>query len=365
MYLILGAGITGVCTAFYLSQLDPESEIVVVDSEGCVAGCASGKAGGFLARDWPRSQLSRKSFDLHAELASTLEGPTKWLYRRVDTYSANLVDDTQADDKSSNNTLDWIHAATKPSKIGSTTNTAQVHPRLFCEALFARSKASLLHATVCDLVASDGIATGVTVRDNDGQMRTINASHVVVALGPWCDYLVREKWGIPIREVGGQIGHSIVFQSDSQHPIPAHCLFTEMNKMEGPEVYPRSDGSIYMCGGGSSLGDESSSDDLLPASPALVKPSERAISKLMQLSDSLFGSNRMKDTVVKQACFLPVSEKGALIGRIAGFSNLYIGTGNAVWGILNGPATGLALAELILYGESRCVGLSRYNPMEK
>ncbi|KAJ3241816.1 hypothetical protein HDU81_010460 [Chytriomyces hyalinus] len=365
MYLILGAGISGVCTAFYLSQLAPDSEIVIVDSEGCVAGCASGKAGGFLARDWPRSQLSRKSFDLHAELASSLDGPTKWLYRRVDTYSASLAADKS--EKSRSDTLDWINAAAKPSQIGSTANTTQVHPHLFCEALFARSQATLVHASVCDLVASDGVVTGVSVRDNDGQMRTIKASHVVVALGPWCDRFVREKWGIPIREVEGQIGHSIVFQSDSQRPIPAHCLFTEMNKMEGPEVYPRSDGSIYMCGGGSCLGDddESSSEDLLPASPALVKPSERAISKLMQLSDSLFGPNRNKDTVVKQACFLPVSEKGALIGRIAGFSNLYIGTGNAVWGILNGPATGLALAELIVHGESRCVDLSRYNPMEK
>ena len=35
--------------------------------------------------------------------------------------------------------------------------------------------------------------------------------------------------------------------------------------------------------------------------------------------------------------------------------------GHSVWGILQGPATGQAMAELILYGESKCIDLSPFS----
>lgn len=37
-------------------------------------------------------------------------------------------------------------------------------------------------------------------------------------------------------------------------------------------------------------------------------------------------------------------------------------TGHSCWGILNGPATGKALAELICSGESHCVDLTPFDP---
>ena len=41
-----------------------------------------------------------------------------------------------------------------------------------------------------------------------------------------------------------------------------------------------------------------------------------------------------------------------LIGQITNeCENAYVGTGHTCWGILNGPATGLLLAELIADGE--------------
>ncbi len=36
--------------------------------------------------------------------------------------------------------------------------------------------------------------------------------------------------------------------------------------------------------------------------------------------------------------------------------------GHSCWGILNGPATGKALAEMICTGASECVDLSPYDP---
>ena len=39
-----------------------------------------------------------------------------------------------------------------------------------------------------------------------------------------------------------------------------------------------------------------------------------------------------------------------LIGRVSGVEGAYIATGHSVWGILNAPATGEAMAELITEG---------------
>jgi glycine/D-amino acid oxidase-like deaminating enzyme len=51
-----------------------------------------------------------------------------------------------------------------------------------------------------------------------------------------------------------------------------------------------------------------------------------------------------------------------LIGPIAGLQNVYVATGHSVWGILNAPATGEAIAELILDRTTRSVDLSPFDP---
>ena len=49
--VICGGGIIGCCTAYYLSQKQNIASITIIERYK-IAGCASGKAGGFLAYDW-------------------------------------------------------------------------------------------------------------------------------------------------------------------------------------------------------------------------------------------------------------------------------------------------------------------------
>src|SRR6516162_1653880 len=89
--VIAGGGAIGTALAYFLSRRGAQA--VVVERHE-VAGSASGKSGGFLARDWCRGSaldaLARRSFDLHAELADALGNP--WGYRRLDTYGGYVVE---------------------------------------------------------------------------------------------------------------------------------------------------------------------------------------------------------------------------------------------------------------------------------
>jgi hypothetical protein len=67
--VVLGAGIHGASVAYYLSSKFGILPTVV--ERVSVAAAASGKAGGFLAREWGTGatvEISRVSFDMHEKL---------------------------------------------------------------------------------------------------------------------------------------------------------------------------------------------------------------------------------------------------------------------------------------------------------
>jgi glycine/D-amino acid oxidase-like deaminating enzyme len=51
-----------------------------------------------------------------------------------------------------------------------------------------------------------------------------------------------------------------------------------------------------------------------------------------------------------------------LIGRVPGTPGAYVATGHGPWGMLNAPATGLALAELVTDGAAKSVDLDPFDP---
>lgn len=84
--VIVGAGIIGVSTAYYLSHSTSYTEehaVTIVDQSPAALG-ASGKAAGFLARSWTgdvTAPLEQLSFQLHQQLSQQYGGEEKWGYR--------------------------------------------------------------------------------------------------------------------------------------------------------------------------------------------------------------------------------------------------------------------------------------------
>ena len=79
-----------------------------------------------------------------------------------------------------------------------------------------------------------------------------------------------------------------------------------------------------------------------------------------RLSPALGGAK----ILARQACYRPVTQDGLpLIGPIAGPDGAFVATGHSVWVILNAPATGEAMADLIVNDASRNVDLTPYDPV--
>jgi glycine/D-amino acid oxidase-like deaminating enzyme len=168
---------------------------------------------------------------------------------------------------------------------------------------------------------SAGRVEGVEV---DGKM--VGADVVAIAMGPWS--LLAAAW-LPLPAVCGLKGHSLIFETGQE--VPGEALFLEYREATGevqaPELFPRPDGTIYVCG--------ISSESPLPIDPAAVVPEPDAIERLTRICNQVSPTLASAKILARQACCRPITRDGLpLIGRVPGVAGADIATGHSVWGIL-------------------------------
>jgi glycine/D-amino acid oxidase-like deaminating enzyme len=347
--LICGGGVIGASSAYFLSRRGVKATVI----EGTGVACAaSGKSGGFLARDWcdgsPLAALAHRSFDLHAELADRIADD--WGYRRLETYGgfAGFPARRGAHD------LGWLSdEVTVAQALGSPGTTAQVHPGQFTQAMMRAAQsqgAELRLGRVTGIARQGDRATGVEIGGD-----ILHGDAVVIAMGPWS--ILAAMW-LPLPPVFGLKGHSLVFDTGAK--IPAEAAFLEYREPGSgavltPELFPRSDGTTYVCG--------ISGEEALPVDPARVTPDGGALYRLEAMCRAISPVLASSPILARQACYRPVTRDGLpLIGAVPGIAGAYIATGHSVWGILNAPATGEAIAELIVDGAARTLDLAPFDP---
>jgi len=347
--VICGGGVIGACTACFLARRG--IDVTVVERIE-VASSASGKAGGFLALDWcagsPLDALARQSFALHARLNEEIGDD--WGYQRVSAYSGVIPD--AASRSRSGAQLAWLSDRVVIGTLLSTPETtAMLNPRSFTLAMMREAQqrgAKLRHGEVIGVARQGDIVRGIEIGGE-----TLAADAVVVAMGPWS--LRAAQWmSLPL--VYGQQSPSLVY--DTGKDVPADALFLDYDDNGNAvtvEVFPRADGSTHVTA--------FSSQAPLPMNPADVAPDPTAIAKLQALCERLSPAFRAERIVARQACFRPVTQDGLpLIGAVPGTECAYIATGHNVWGILNAPATGEAISELIANGHARTIDLAPFDP---
>jgi glycine/D-amino acid oxidase-like deaminating enzyme len=348
--LILGGGVIGTSIAFRLASRGAD---VTVVERSAIACAASGKSGGFLAMDWcdgtALMQLARRSFELHAELAEDLGGD--WGYRRMTTYAGMVGRPSIRSPRGP--TPGWISSEVEINgRLGSANTTAQVHPAAFTTGMMRAAQergAKLRIGTVTGLLRKGEDVVGV---DLDGE--TLEGEAIIIAMGPWS--VLATRW-LSLPPVFGMKGHSVVFET--REMIPPEALFLEYvetaRSILSPEVFPRADGTTYVCA--------ISSESPLPIDPEFVVPDDGAINRLKALCGRISPVLANSRVLASQACYRPMTQDGLpLIGAIPGARGAYVATGHSVWGILNAPATAEAVAELVLDGAAKTIDLSPFDP---
>lgn len=398
--IIVGGGVIG-CSILHQLALhaSPQTKIALIESCPKVANCASGKSGGFLARHWCDGEgalqhLARTSFDMHTDFASRFENPSSKLgFRYMSAVSLEFLSKAEGEENQKQN----INSIKTPSWLrGSQTGnveqlakqekyeTAQVHPRLLTETLLEESQKLLQErltvmtsTSVKKILFNDNNkkVQGVQVLVDENKTTIIvNAKIVILALGPWmghverminnnsssniscAPFLVELSRGFHPSKVQSIILCSTV-AGENQQQIPAEAVFAGPSAQNAksfpfePEIYPRPDGTIYVCG--------ISDSEPLPEDPSSVKGHDGKARVLLEFANGVMSTTTPNALVESNACYLPTpaDRRRPLIGAIPETdSTLYVCAGHTCWGILNSFASGLAIREMIQHDNENDFG---------
>ena len=353
--LILGGGIIGVSVAYHLAQRG--RRVTVVDHAG-LASCASGKAGGFLARNWndrtPLKQLSQKSFDMHEEVARKLKLKS---YRRLRCKSVTPGGSKPEVRKLQH--LEWVEDASNVRVMGDESTIAQVHPKELTEQMWK----------VCEGIGSEfvlGTVNELMIEDPKGPVsdpkdprkprvvgayvnsQPIKAEKVICCMGPWAQVI---GMLLPKLKIYGQKCHSVCLQTE--RVLSEAVFFAGLGNFE---VYPRNTGENYVTGFPDPV-----SIVTEPPGNVLVRREvcEKLVSRMSQVSPEM----RLAKVTAEQSCYLPLTaDTFPAMGPLPGYDGGYLCVGHGCWGILNSLASGMAMSELILDGEATSLDLKCFDP---
>lgn len=361
--VVIGGGIIGCTTAYYLTHhpsYSPETTSVIILEASSVAGGASGKAGGLIAKWAYPQEIVDITFSEHEKLAQAHDGATRWGWRYCEvgqwegrgepsgdktmpaSISLNKKDGLSGAKKSKKSLLpmelDWVKEELTESyaPMAGTGDTAQVHPYLFTTSMceLAREKGAKLILGRATRISYEDVSgkgkatrkvTSVTYTDADtGESETLPATHVIVSAGPWTSEL------LPKVPISGTRAHSITVRPS--RPVSAYVLFTEI-EMPGsriaatPEIYARPNNEVYACSPGDGK--------VLPASTALVEVDNRICDALFEQVSAISTELRSGEVTARQACYLPNVNTGPrgcpIVGEDEETKGLLIAAGHTCW----------------------------------
>ena len=359
--VIVGGGIAGMATAYYLAKSGVPSVVVERDAIG---SHASGFAYGGLSPlsgfgiPGPQAEIAQDGMRLHRELSKSLLDETE-IDVDFRVRSSLALAFTEADVRRLQGALPWQQR--QPGYAVRWLDIAEarrVEPRISDETLGAtliegggavepyrlvlaltraaeRLGVMVRHGRAIGLRRDGGRITGVVLEREE-----LSCTTAVLALGPWS--AEASDWiGVPInvRPLKGQILRL-------QAPGPAiECSVGWGHNY----ATTKTDGLVWAGTTEEEAGfDEESTDAARDEIGAAL------LRMLPAMADA--------QVVHQTACLRPVASDGLLVlGRVPGLDQVYVATGGGRKGILYGPAIGYAIADLVLDRDPR-VALDAFAP---
>ncbi|RYP65755.1 hypothetical protein DL770_008935 [Monosporascus sp. CRB-9-2] len=408
--VILGAGIIGVSTAYYLSERQPGSTIHLVEPSPELFASASGYAGGFMAKDWfspVSAELGALSFEEHRKLADQDGGAEKWGYApstsislmpsknkmRVDAWCRDGTSRAEAANGEPFPRVppSWLRRVEGDAVevISEEGTAAQVDPLRLCQYLLRKcldAGVRLHHPARAISVRTDMRDELASVRIADtrsGAETDVPCARVVVAAGAWSPQAFAELFpaaplALPITSIAG---HSLLARSprwtwNNHLQEGCHAVFLTSAPGYSPEIFSRADGNIYVTG-------LNSAAEPLPPLPTDARRGIRKsdIALLRATAREVFGAHEDGDDdhaddrieVLREGlCFRPVTARGTpIIGRIpdrclgpaiktrpGAEGGVFLASGHGPWGISQSLGTGKVMAEM-MHGRPLSADVSR------
>lgn len=236
--IFIGGGIQGVCSAYYLlKNFGIKATIIEKTSVACAA---SGKAGGFLAREWGSEStipLHHHSFDMHKELAQTHSISS---YRILPTLSVNS-------NTTGKKLASWLDGNCTTSHMDDVT--AQVTPSEFTGKLLlecTNAGVNFVIGSVNELLFDKTLNKIGGVKLESGE--TYLADAVLLAMGPWTGVAIEDWLSIPFPMEGIKSSSIILKEINSNDLLnEPYALFCEEdNNNCHLEIYPRPNCKFYL-----------------------------------------------------------------------------------------------------------------------
>ncbi len=357
--VICGGGVIGAAVAYYLAKRGVRSTLVEANT---IAHGASGYAAGFLSPPKlehlrsPMAAILEQSYGMHGPLADELQQDSgidyrfAWAPSPIVACSKEDALDLQAAATEVEGAR-WIEAdelhdispLIDPGPRGAYLGrpTGQLDSYLYTSALVAAAErlgSSVRLGRVTGLAGAGDRITGATLAGGE----TISADAVVVAMGPWS--AEAGPWlgaAVPVEPLKGQI---LRLRPNRDLPLAG---FTEPG---GDYLMLKSSGLIY-----TGTTEERAGFDAHPT---------RAGHDAIRAFGARHASGLAAMEVVQHtACLRPLSpDDRPIIGAVPGRPGAFLATGHGRKGVLMSPATGAALAELILDGQASSLDLGPFDP---
>ncbi len=359
--VIIGGGICGIATAYYLAREGIASTVIERDS---LASHASGFAYGGLSGGIPNGPQTNypaiaEGMRLHRELAKELpeRSSVDIQFQDRPVLRIALSEDEAATGRQH---LDWQQAQPgftvrwldggearrmeprlNPATVGAlhVEGSADVEPYRLTLALAEAAEkggATIRTGRVTGLRKAGDRVQAVMLEDGE-----VAAEHVVLAMGPWtAEAAAWVGTPLPISPLKGQILR-LRAQGEPYAISVGHGKNYAMTKP--------ADGLVWTGTTEEEAGfDESKTTDAR----------DRIIDSVLLMLPSLVDA----ELALQTACLRPVAPDGALVlGRVPSMDGVYVSSGAGRQGIMMGPAMGRIMADLIVRGKTD-VPIDAYAP---
>lgn len=397
------------CCAYYLALQGTAVTLLEAESVACAA---SGKAAGFISGSagmcTPTNRdLQQRSFVLHLKLAQELDGHARYDFRAVpQSYGILSIDTADSSDSGDNSSdssdsstpsLSWLRKSIDLIRIENQDDevridneecsglgqleydSALLHPRKFTQTLLHEAQMRFgvrVRTGDAGRVVSLGFdevegqaARVVRVETADGNTLS-GFDACILALGPWMAPVIAAiPAGIVPRSVAaafssiGRLSHSVVLHPLRVHIAAGTALFWEQTRNLGKttveeenDFYLRPGNRVYSSGASLLL-------HPVPALASLVLPDPVCVDRMLRTAACLSAElvvvepntqePREATCVLERAdaCFTPFigdDETHCTLGLLPGTQGVYVAGGHGVWGVCQGPASGQAMARLVL-----------------